>query len=457
MKRVCFLLLALFLALNTAFTQTKSVIFAPFVSGLRADINGRQVRLSWADSESVKGPVYIYRSVQPYRNTGEETVGQTAEVAYGAQIYTDNVPADGIWYYFVVASDQELQKYSLPLPFNNIVDVDINSERDRYGPVSSSGTQVTPEPYQQAYGNARPQSYPPPFNGIIQTPARGSISGITAVPIGKGIEIKFNAADTSKSAILYRNIQPLRSFSDLLTSTVVALNIRSPYMDYVTPGVPYYYAILYEDDIRTGRGEIIPGGNATFIPSEVSSNQTPPAETYTSNPAVNTIPAAGAAAPAAVPNNNTAAGTAGAYSAPNRDASGNIYVRPSQNSNTTDAYQSYRPYSYQSENTQILREPRVFNRDMQISSDIDDQRLAQIIQGPFMWRDWPAARDRLTEFIVDAVNNTAAERARFYLAQCWYFIGDMRMALSTFLKLQQIYPDETAIWIQASLNKLAEY
>jgi hypothetical protein len=30
------------------------------------------------------------------------------------------------------------------------------------------------------------------------------------------------------------------------------------------------------------------------------------------------------------------------------------------------------------------------------------------------------------------------------------------MALSTFLKLQQTYPDEAELWIQACLNKLAE-
>ena len=73
-----------------------------------------------------------------------------------------------------------------------------------------------------------------------------------------------------------------------------------------------------------------------------------------------------------------------------------------------------------------------------------------------MWRDWQAARSDLTDFIVEAANSAAESRARFYLAQCWYFIGDIRMALSAFLKLQQVYPDEAELWIQACLNKLAE-
>jgi hypothetical protein len=417
MKRVCFLLFALFLALDTAFTQTKGAIFAPFVSGLNAYVNGRQVRLSWTDSESVKGPVYIYRSVQPYQQTDSGNAAQTAEVAYGSQTYTDNLPSDGKWYYFVVASDQTLQKYELVLPFNNTIDVVVAGDNDNYAPIFSGGAQVTPEPYQRAYGNARP-SESRPFDGIIQAPARGSVAGITAAAAGTGIEIRFQSADPSKNAVLYRNIKPLRGFSDLLTSTVVALNIRSPYMDYVTPGVPYYYAIIYEDDIKAGQGEIFPGSNATFIPAEVSVNQNPVvSDTYT----------------------------------------GSAYAVPNQNSNAVDSSKTYQAYPYQADETLILSEPRIFNRDMQISSDPDDHRLALIIQGPFTWRDWPAARERLTEFIIDKPNSAAAERARFYLAQCWYFIGDIRMALSTFLKLQQIYPDETAVWIQASLNKLAEH
>jgi hypothetical protein len=425
MKRFCFLLFALFWALDTAFTQTKDIIFAPFVSGLRADVNGRQVRLSWTDSESVKGPVYIYRSVQPYQ-TNNVNATQTAEVNYGLQTYTDNLPSDGKWYYFVAASDQTARKYELLIPFSNTIEVvvDIRNENSTQG--FSRSTQGIPEPYQRPYGNTNPStSYYGQFDGIIQPPARGSITGITATASGTGIEIRFHAADSSTNAVLYRNIKPMRGFSDLIISTVVALNVRSPYMDYATPGVPYYYAIIYEDDIKTGQGEIFPGSNATFIPAEISPNQRPAvSDGYTGG-------------------NNTG-------------STGGVYAIPNQNPNAVNSQAPYPTYSYQTNDTRTISEPRVFNRDMQSSGSPDDQRLASIIQGPFMWRDWPAARERLTEFIIDTSNSDAAERARFYLAQCWYFIGDIRMALSTFLKLQQIYPDETAVWIQASLNKLAE-
>jgi TolA-binding protein len=74
-----------------------------------------------------------------------------------------------------------------------------------------------------------------------------------------------------------------------------------------------------------------------------------------------------------------------------------------------------------------------------------------------MWRNWAAARTELGIYLAENADNSAVSaRARFYLAQCNYFTGDIKTALTEFLKLQQIYPDETSIWIQSCLNRLAE-
>jgi hypothetical protein len=512
MKRVCFLLTTLFLAWNTAFTQTTGAVFAPFVSRLSATVNGRQVRLSWVDSSSVDGPVYIYRSTRPYTNSDAADIshGFVGSAPYGTRMYADVVPSDGKWYYFVAASDNSHQRYTLLIPFSNTIDINVGvggqnsassyinggaqgpaqsygnagggqgsappygAANDEYAPVFYNfyGSQFMSEPYQNSYTQGAPVNSDaaapappnsaggtwPPYSiveGLINPPARANITGITATSSGKGIEITFNAPDPAKNAVLYRSIQPLRSFSDLLTATVAALGVRSPYTDHVTPGVPYYYAVVYEDDIRSGHGEIFPGSNSTFIPVEVSLNQAP---------SVPAAPPAGSYAPyqQVQPPVNTAAAPSRLSEQPynggawySNGASG-AYSGSRQNPNGINTYQTARPYQNQTDETLVLGEPRVFNRDMQTSNDPDDYRLSLIVQGPFMWRDWHTARTRLTEFIMDTSNGAAAERARFYLAQCWYFIGDIRMALSSFLKLQQVFPDETSLWIQASLNRIAE-
>ncbi|MDR2803466.1 MAG: hypothetical protein LBB22_04150 [Treponema sp.] len=447
------------------FSQTKGTVFAPFVSRLTAEVTGRQVRLSWIDSDSVKGPVYIYRSVQPYQNNAGEKMNQAAEVAYGMRSYTDIVPTEGKWYYFVVASDLSRQKYDLTIPFNNTIDVSVGGNNkvpvtgsdinpDEYAPVFYNfGTQVKPEPSQNPYGGGKSSSSWPSYSfadGIIHPPARANITGITATARGKGIEITFSTSEASKNAVLYRSIQPLRNFSDLLTATVAALNVKSPYTDNVTPGVPYYYAIVYEDDIRNGRGEIFPGSNATFIPAEVSLNQKSAPDTYSG------IPNSGYTAPYQQ-TQPVAGDVSRRYEDGGSSVNDGAYQQRSVVPSAIDTYQTYRTYQNQSDESLILREPRVFNSDMRISGDPADQKLSAIVQGPFMWRNWAAARTELANYLYENADNSAAStRARFYLAQCSYFTGDIRTALTEFLKLQQIYPDETSIWIQSCLNRLAE-
>jgi hypothetical protein len=493
MKRVCFVLTALVVAWSTAFSQTSEVIFAPFVSRLSAAVSGRQVRLSWLDSNSVDGAVYIYRSVQPYTTNDAADISQgfVATVPHGTQTYTDAVPKDGKWYYFVAASDTSQQKYTLLIPFSNTIDVTVGTGGsaqvsaspyaedgpaiDEYAPVFYNfyGSQFMSEPSQMPYtqggvqvtGSApvSPQAPAnaawPPYNlveGLINPPARASITGVMAVSTGKGIEITFNAPDTTKNAVLYRSIQPLRSFSDLLTATVVGLSVKSPYTDYVTPGVPYYYAVVYEDDIRLGKGDIFPGSNSTFIPAEVPVNQTPAASApvaggYT--PYIQPTPQPSTPVTPSWSNERGAQSGGSLYGNGAYGRDGGAYTRTPDYYNGISEYET-RPYQNQTDETLVLSEPRVFNRDMQSPSEPDDKRLSQIIQGPFMWRDWQQARSQLTDFIVSASNSAAVERARFYLAQCWYFIGDIRTALSSFLKLQPIFPDEISIWIQASLNRI---
>jgi hypothetical protein len=466
MKRICLLLTAIVLMCNTVFAQAGGMVFAPFVSWVRADVNGSEVQLSWTDSQSVKGPVYIYRSSEPFKNNYNISMNQGIEIPYGRMRYTDIVPFEGIWYYFVVASDVNNKKYDLLIPFNNTIDVTVgrvtrnnpvtSAGNEAYAPVfyGFSGTQLTPEPSQQVYGNSgagqTAMSTGNVYGGYSAAPnfgAQSTVTGIKATAHNDGIEITFDSSDPNKSAVLYRSLQPLRGFSDLLSATVVALHVRSPYMDRINSGTAYYYAVVYEDDIMNGHGEIYPGSNATLIPAEVSQNAQPAGQYGAGTQSFDgaaaayqqQAPAGGAPFSGGVVTINETASTG----------------RGSPN--TVDAYQNYRSYSRQPDETLILREPRVFNSDMQASSsDPDDRRLALIIQGPFMWRDWQAARSDLTDFIVEASNSTAENRARFYLAQCWYFIGDIRMALSAFLKLQRVYPEEAELWVQACLNKLAE-
>jgi TolA-binding protein len=232
----------------------------------------------------------------------------------------------------------------------------------------------------------------------------------------------------------------LRSFSDLLTATVVGLGVTSPYTDQVTVNVPYYYALVFEEDIREGKGTLYPGSNATVVPAEVSTRQTAgnQMENQTSYQNQFALP----------PQNGYRSETDSPFSTMREQ---NNSGSPSYNQGSTQGYRAY-----QNNEEIVMREPRVFNKDMQNSaSNEDDYQLALIVQGPFMWRNWQAARSSLMQFMAVTRGDAPFFRAHFYLGQCYYFLGDIRSALTEFLGLQQQYPDEVAAWIQACLTKMS--
>ncbi|GMO28312.1 MAG: hypothetical protein Ta2B_09010 [Termitinemataceae bacterium] len=575
-------LLAFFISVSV-FAQTSNgssndfSVFAPFVSKLHAEVQGSSVRLSWTDSKSIRGPVFVYRSRDGFTNDMDFTRIQGTQVSYGAQSYAENVREMGEWYYLVVSTDETNQKYHLIIPLNNIISVQvdgrthsIDSEANRVG-VSVRGFDDTPmraQPYQEAVVSAELNAKWPQYAGdsAAKQGAYGAgtveLGGIQAVAQDNFIIVSYYKADQSKNAILYRSIQPIRRFGDLITATVVKLGVTSPYVDYVSPGVPYYYAIVYEEDIKVGNTEITPGDNSTYIPAEVllvKSNSSVPLSPYgyagkttepfqpVPNPALNngqydpyaaTAPSSAAArnpfaTPAYPPQAaypNRPATSNGAYTNPNaytNQPNTQNYAVPNSNYQPPQPYgsavpnsnyQPPQPYGSAAPNSSppngayspqnapngipgiyessaaangfstvnkpptvnsnlditatknpsnigdvksslspvIIREPRVINQDLKsIITNQDDYLLSQIVRGPFMWRDWNASRESFLRFLAEPHSSAAVARAKFYLAQTFYFIGDYRAALQEFLAVQARWPDEIAVWVQASLSQLA--
>jgi TolA-binding protein len=103
----------------------------------------------------------------------------------------------------------------------------------------------------------------------------------------------------------------------------------------------------------------------------------------------------------------------------------------------------------------INMEPRIFNQDIQSNAASgEDYDLAMIVRGSFFRKDWGVARSELQNFLQAAQTHPAVTRARFYLGQCRYFLGDVSTALTDFLAVQPIYPVEASNWVQAALAKM---
>ena len=408
-----------------------AAVFAPFVSRLQGEARNNLVRLSWVDSRDARGPVHIYRSDHPFEGAGPFQVSRYVEVLYGAQSFIDEIESGGLLYYFVAASDETGRSYDIPIIFTNTISVLVSIAGA--APVSSSGPvpviteapAVAPGPAAEAVGRGSP-----PVPAAVLVPG---VSSMEAVVQGDKVIITFSEGST-KSATLYRSIRPITQTPDLLGAVIIQTRIRSPFTDFPVPGIPYYYAVISEEDLVRGAIEIIPGRNATRHPVEIL----PGGIANPQGRDIRAMPLPQISVQAAVPGMNAYNETPppAQLSPQAAKALGNIPERA-----------RYEP---------VQKNPRVFARDLEISAAGDEYTLSSLVKGPFAAKNWAAARDELVRFLVLPRNPEITARARFYLGQCYYFLHQSREGLFEFLAIRDRYPAESMEWIQASLDMMKE-
>jgi hypothetical protein len=404
-KTTMFLAFSLiFPALFSAYAQTRDgrLVFAPFVSQIRGEVRNNLIRLSWQDSQHVRGPVFIYRSQTPFNNARSIQPLQPIEAPYGVQSYVDEVDTPGEWHYFIAASDERGQQYEVFMPYGNTITVTV--EEIQNGVPSSA------------------QSHK----------AISKIIGLDADVRGDGVLISFRLSVPIKNLALYRSVKPITQARDLLNAVLVEDRILSPFMDYPVPGIPYYYAVIAEDELVSGKVEIYPGGNATVTAAEVFTQSR---VGLGASPGIRAMP---------LPLISVNAFSPG----------GGYGDMPAPTPLSPEAARAVNSLGMMGTPTAPQKTPRVFDQDLALPLGGEEYGLRSIAQGSFKNQDWAVCREELLQYLSLPRSAAAEGRARFYLAQAHYFTGSYRDALFEFLTAQSSYPEETADWIQAALMML---
>jgi hypothetical protein len=385
------------------FSEENEAVFAPFVSQLEAELKNGFIRLTWEDSRNVTGPVFIYRSDTPFPVS---PLPPGVEVPYGAQSYVDEAERPGTFHYFAVSSDEWGRKYMIPIPYTNTISVTVNSGDAAFflnGSREASGTSET---------------------------AEKNIHSFRAEEDNGKIVLSFEGE--GKNAVLYRSTRPLRTGEDLLQALIVGRGSAPPFIDYPVPGIPYYYAVVFEEELNSGLITLSAGKNTTAEPVAVRREQ----ETTGSAPdgRIRTIPLP--------PMSVESAGNGLAPDIPSPPLS-------------EEALMAARALAGPASKTVPFREPGVFLEDAEgASSGGENGRLSQIVQGPFISRKWEEAGEELRRFLSLPRPAAVESRSRFYLGQVYYFTGKPREALFEFLAARNMYPNETNPWINAVLGRL---
>jgi tetratricopeptide (TPR) repeat protein len=288
-----------------------------------------------------------------------------------------------------------------------------------------------------SYGVARQSGYSRYSNDIVD---------IAAQTLPNGVYISYRSSERDKNALLYRSNKPFTQYNDILTAALVKDHLTSPYIDYPPPGIAYYYAILYDEDIRSGQAIIYPGSNATVDPVHlggISQGASGIAATPSYSPLL------------AVPQKNTYLDPDPGYFSTVRSPSP-LSAEAAQITESLRNPTQVAPVIPQS-SYGIKMEPRVFNQDIQSNvASGEDYDLALIIRDSFFRKEWGVARTVLERYLSVSHSQNAAARAHFYLGQCYYFMGNAQAALNEFMAVHAMYPDEAASWVQAALAKTGE-
>lgn len=465
-----------------SFSQATTSIFAPFVSHLEARTNPpATITLTWTDSPSVKGPVFIYRAKS-------EFIGQPprealcGEAAYGKQTWTDTIPNQGTAFYFVASADENRIPFLMIVPNHNMVEIVLDgtarmAQAAGFSAPVKNAADLRPQVKVETAAapkkeyttpkkedTAQRAETPPPRKTAPPVTQTATITGISALPEGTHIRVTFLQLMPSKNAVVYRNIVPITSPANLLSADVVHLpGARSPVMDTAKPGVPYYYAVLYDEDIRAGAAVLIPGQNSTLYPALLYPPQ--PAAPQAAPPSKLSIEAEAALSRTGSLSSYTQLAPAARSPAPVIAPAASAppvlpqAVTPALTAPSAQGMLSGPPVSTQ----MAIPDPQVFQQDLlAYPAGTDEYRLAAIVQTAFTWRNWQRSIPELQALInaasitnqVHSISSDIVGRARFYLGQAMFFFGNYSAALTEFLAVQSRFQVETGYWIQLSISRI---
>lgn len=384
-------------------------VFAPFVSKIAATEKDGKVSLTWTDSRDAAGSVIVYRSDQAISVERISALERLAEVPYGAQSYIDKPPKTGTWRYFVASTDARGARYDVVLPYGNSVEIRV------------SVAEAAPATEEQ------------------KKPTERKVTGVNAQVHGDSVHVSFRADPAVENILVYRSASALTGTRDLLDAVIIQSAPASvaPVIDYPVPGIGYYYALIPEEDLKSGRIELYPGTNATTVPVEVQPGRYrvglpgPPHD-------IRSMPLPLISLDAAMPG-----GAVGPQPPANP-----VKLSAAAGKAVADMLGPVRPIKYPD------RRPRAFPQDLETPVGGEEYALRSIVQGAFAKKEWDESAKQIARYLSLSRTPATEARAHYYLGQSYFFSGRYSEALFEFLLVQSQYHAEGQEWIDSILPRL---
>ena len=99
--------------------------------------------------------------------------------------------------------------------------------------------------------------------------------------------------------------------------------------------------------------------------------------------------------------------------------------------------------------------PYFFEEDLVSPDSGDDFLLFEVLKNTFVQEKYEEAISLLNKLNGTNISESVRNRVYFYIAEAYFFTGDFEEAAKYFVKVAHVYPLQTKIWINYTLDRIA--
>lgn len=248
---------------------------------------------------------------------------------------------------------------------------------------------------------------------------KANISNFNVIAQNSAVIITYTTENRGNRLNLYRSIYPFTNLESLANALLLAsfTDTGAPLTDVPPQNQAFYYALAEESAVSDGTARFIRGVTTSIAPVSIRR----------SNTSLNTTAQTSRIAPLPL---------------------------DSYGSATDESETSQLLSGYGTDSGAISLSSKNFREMYIFPSETADYpggatELSSIVLACFNTKNWLKAESELSKYIAGTNSNSAKQRAEFYLAETYYFLGKKRQSLLLFLSLRDQYPLESAEWIDA--------
>lgn len=402
MKKIFAFTSFLILFSNPLFSED-NFVFAPFVSRLKVYEENSSVKISWKDSRDIKGTYLIYRHTEQIDRSNFSDALVVEEIDAGTETYTDRVSSNTDFYYAVVAKNNGGEIFNIFLPYRNITLLPVSVKT-----IEKTGDNAAIVRYLNVSGK------------------------------NDSLILSFNSSDQDRHLAVLRNIEPIFTSSDIAASTILNVipSYRRSYTDFPIPGVPYFYAVVDSELVKTQNAELIPFENTTINSSEIPiGRDLTVAELY---------PGRRKPLPGYRLYNYLESGERIQNTLPEYNR-----AKEKLTINSDSIVSSLKNRYSPAEKTP---EPGILDTDKNSNENSGETRLEIIIEKYFMAQDWENGEKALEDLLRSTEKKSLKNRLNYYLGQVFYFRNKPEKAFICFLAASENYYPEAKKWMDIILS-----